>query len=388
MNILFYFDHQINPLKGGTERVSDLLAHYLKERGMGVYYCARYNEQLLSEIETLFLPDQEDLLSDQNVYFLETEIQARNIDYIINQASNGDDIYLFNHQKLRISARIISVFHFSIYEGLNYFKELQLLEFQLLKPMKWLPNLIRLLKRPYNQKKALAGKCRRLSFIYDASDAVVVLSGAYANDYKQVAHLKETHKLHIIPNPLTYVETKHHPKENILLFVGRLSFPEKRLDRLLYVWKQLYRKYPDWEMYIVGDGSDRERLENISRKLKLERVLFAGMRNPQPYYEKAKIVCMTSTHEGLPMVLLEAMQNRVVPMTFDSFGAASDLIADGLNGYLIPPFDINAYAARLETLMQDDNVWKAMSDQTTTNLEQYTIDNVCSRWLHLFEHLQ
>lgn len=388
MNILFYFDHQINPFKGGTERVSDLLAHQLKHRGMTVYYCARYREGIVTDIETLFLPDQTDLLSSDNVSFIENEVTRKQIDCIINQASNGEDIYLFNHRILKVPVKIISVLHFSIYEGLNYFEELQLIEFHWLRPEKWIPNVIRIAKRSYNKRKAMEGKCKRFSFIYKYSDAVVTLSDAYIQDYKHIAKLADTSKLCVIRNPLVYPRTGSCQKENRLLFVGRLSYPDKRLDRLLHIWGHLYERFPGWSLDIVGDGDDRKRLEKLSRKLKLERVTFYGIQDPKKYYERSKIFCMTSTHEGLPMVLLEAMQNQVIPFAFDSFGAASDIISNGLNGCLIPPFDIGNYVFCLELLMRNPSNLKQMANRVTIGLGKYDMDNVCDCWLHLFKQLK
>ena len=386
--VLFYFDHQIKPGNGGTERVSDILAHAFQRHGMTIYYCARYNDGFSSDIETLFLPNPDFLLSGENIDFLETEIEKKQVDYIINQASNGDDVYLFNHQSLNIAAKIISVLHFSVYEGINYFKELQLINFGWDKPMLWLPNLIRVCKRPYNKYKAFKGKSARFSFLYNYSDAVVVLSHSYVDDFRSVAKLSETSKLHVVHNPLTYLKTESCPKENMLLFVGRLSFQEKRLDRLIYIWNSLYRKYPEWTLNIIGDGHDRLRLEALVNRLGMERVFFLGAQNPQKYYEKAKLFCMTSTHEGLPMVLLEAMQNQVVPLAFSSFGAALEIISDGVNGYLIEPFSLDNYCMRLEQLMDNSILLNQMANRTVDNLEKFNIENICDCWLRLLERIK
>lgn len=385
--VLLYFDHPINPFRGGTERASDILAHQLKLKGMKVYYCARYHKEGVSDIDMLFLPDEKNLLSSANISFLEEEVARKQIDIIINQASNGEDIYLFNHRTLKISAKIISVLHFSVYEGLNYFEELQLIEFRWSNPGNWLTNLIRIARRSHNRDKALEGKYKRFSFIYAYSDAVVTLSDAYIRDYKEIARLPETDKLYAIGNPLTYTRTELCPKQNRLLFVGRLSFPDKRLDRLLRIWEQLYKKYPDWQLDIVGDGHDRQRLERLSRKLKLERVEFYGNQNPKMFYERSKIFCMTSTHEGLPMVILEAMQHHVIPFAFSSFGAASDIISSGVNGYLIPPFDITEYAMQLGKLMENPTLLKQTANRTCIGLSRFKSENICNQWLHLFGQL-
>lgn len=52
----------------------------------------------------------------------------------------------------------------------------------------------------------------------------------------------------------------------------------------------------------------------------------------------ASILCMTSTIEGLPMVLLEVMAAGCVPIVYGSFAAAEDVITNGENGYVVEPF--------------------------------------------------
>ena len=70
-------------------------------------------------------------------------------------------------------------------------------------------------------------------------------------------------------------------KQNEIIFVGRLDYSSKRVDRILKVWEKLQDKNIDWRLTIVGGGQDRERLENLSKQLKLERITFAGHTNPQ-----------------------------------------------------------------------------------------------------------
>lgn len=390
MCILFYFDHQINPERGGTERVSDILAHAFKVRGERVFYMARYKEYPVGDIQTFFLPEQDKVVSAANIAFIERVVDEYEIDYIINQGTNGNDVYLFNHAVLHIQAKIISCLHFSVYEGLNFFRELLSLEFNIKQPVQFAVDCMKWLKMPYNKRQALANKKERFQFIYQKSDAVVVLSSKYMRDFAEIAQISEPTKLYSITNPVAYssLENKIGKKENEIVFVGRLSFAEKRVDRILNIWKHLHANYPKWSLSIVGDGPDRTRLERWAKRLQLTNIKFQGFQSPEEYYERAKLFCMTSTHEGLPMVLIEAMQYGVVPVVYNSFGAAEDMIQNHVNGVLVPPFNEEEYTKVLEQLMNDDAYRTKLSGAAVRSVERYSLVNVMKEWNNLFERLK
>ena len=120
MNILFYFDRQINPERGGTERVTYNLAHYFQGKGNRVMYLAKHKvEEADVSIKTFFLPDNGSVVSDENISWLENFLREEKIDFLINQGANGDDIYLLSHKALNTKTKIISVLHFSVYQGPN-----------------------------------------------------------------------------------------------------------------------------------------------------------------------------------------------------------------------------------------------------------------------------
>ena len=73
-----------------------------------------------------------------------------------------------------------------------------------------------------------------------------------------------------------------------MIYVGRLEYTQKRVDRVLKTWNIISHNNPDWHLTIIGDGEDRGRLEKLSRDLGLERVTFAGRINPQSFYEKQR----------------------------------------------------------------------------------------------------
>lgn len=174
-------------------------------------------------------------------------------------------------------------------------------------------------------------------------------------------------------------------KKRELLFVGRLEFSHKRPDYLLRIWSQLEARFPAWTLRLVGNGKDETRLRALAGTLGLKHVAFEGFqKNPQEFYRRAAIFCMTSAHEGFPMVLVEAAAAGCVPVAFDSFAAVRDIIDDGENGAVVSAFDFDAYAETLAKLMSDDALRERLARNTPQICEKFSPEKIYARWLDLF----
>ena len=160
----------------------------------------------------------------------------------------------------------------------------------------------------------------------------------------------------------------------------------KRILEILKIWDTLQKdaSFADWTLRIVGDGLDKAYYEDFVRREKVVNVTFEGQQNPLPYYQKAAIFMMTSACEGLPMTILEAQQCGCVPILYDSFASAKDVVTDGENGFLIPYRDRTAYIAALQRLMSDGELRKRMSEACVRSSERYSVENVAAKWNELF----
>lgn len=138
MNILFYNTYPIDPEHGGTERVTDLVAHYLKSIGYTIYYLVRVDMGKSLEnadIRTFFLPDSARGDSPENISFLDQLLEKLQIDILINQDVWNDDVYLCNHKVLTTETKIVSTIHTSIDSGFRNFNELCKLEYSWSSPV-------------------------------------------------------------------------------------------------------------------------------------------------------------------------------------------------------------------------------------------------------------
>jgi glycosyltransferase involved in cell wall biosynthesis len=393
MKICIANTQEINPMIGGIERVSTLLAQeWLKT--MEVCFLSQYPSNYVQDYTSIapscYLPQREQANCTENVDYFVDFITKNKIDILLNQAANSLDFsQLCVAVKNRTSVKLISALHFApnsrIEIILSYFFMKARLHGNLLL---WTKELFRYIYYciyaiPQLEKKESVF----FKFVHDNSDAVVLLSNSYKAEFLRKINVRNSSKLLVIRNCLCPVKKGTDKKIKKILYVGRLELGQKRVDRLIDIWSSVSIQFPDWSLYIVGDGHYRKPLEDFVIKKKIERVVFEGFKDPYPYYDDSPILCMTSTSEGLPMVLIEAQQFGCVPIAYDSFGAVRDIIEDGINGYLATPFHKKEYIRKLKYLMDNEDIRTSMSKQGMSSCEKFEVKEVSKEWIKLFHAL-
>lgn len=382
MNILFYFISQINPRSGGTERVADNVAHGLRDRGHNVFYMSRTRVRGKYDVPCFFLPDK-DGITQQNIGYVNQFCRKYGIDVIINEAGNTDDVRLISKEHIH-GVKIITELHFCPYQNFKYYYRSTHLPLSIKEPKRTLINLLKWIKTPFNKRMHWKNTINRYRYMYEHSDKVVVLSPSYMKEFADIANLKNTDRLYSIYNPNTFIASKEPlVKEKMVLSIGRLEFSHKKVEYLLRIWKNVQPQHKEWTLSICGDGPALEYLKCIVKKENIRGVRFEGNVNPQKYYEKASIMCMTSIYEGTPMVIIEAMQCGCVPMVYDTYAAARDMIKDGIDGYVIPPFDKEMYARKLFQLMGDEDLRSKMQDEAVKSSKRFDRDVIMEQWEEL-----
>ncbi len=225
---------------------------------------------------------------------------------------------------------------------------------------------------------------------YRLADAYTVLCEGYKRELAGMLKLDPgQNKIVVIPNSERPVAHPNLDKKRQLLYVGRMTYSDKRVDRLLDIWGKVCGQAPGWELVIVGDGGEYENLERKAASMGLERLRFEGYQTDvERYYRDAAILCLTSTFEAWGLCLTEAQANGVVPIAFGcSDGVKYILSPDGVNGVVVPPFDMEKYAASLLELMRDDERRARMQRNVLLKVADYSPERVGRMWLDLFESL-
>lgn len=230
-------------------------------------------------------------------------------------------------------------------------------------------------------------------YVYQKSDKYILLSDSYIREFLSFIRVKKATKLVVITNPITipYIEECEKIlsyKRKEIIYVGRIDYNQKRVYRVIEVWKLLEKKYPDWKLIIIGDGEEKSKLEEQSFQLGLKRIVFEGFKNPLEYYKYASLLILTSEYEGFPLVIPEGMAWGVVPCVYGSYSAVYDIVKDDVNGIIIEPqkdeFDAENMAERMSLLMCDNVRLKLMAKAAKQMSNQYSLDVVSDSWYKLF----
>lgn len=385
VTLLFVYPTPFNPQVGGVERVTDLLVKRLILHGYNVIYL--HHVRAISAMDydfpapVHFFPNP-DYRSQENVVFYHNFLKEQKVDIIINQCGLfGDSMLYLNIGNNK--CKTISVLHSNPilnYEHLSS-EELVLKDKSFIGYLKL---IAKTLIYPKIKSKYLYSRINHFIHLFRNSDKVVLLSSSHKNVLDKYSIKYDDDKINVIPNPMSF-DVHYSPKKKQLLYVGRLEQSEKRPDRLLKIWKRLHKKFPDWEMIIVGDGRERKHLEQQAKDL--ERISFVGFQAPEQYYRNASIFCLTSNLEGFPMVLPEAMAFGTIPFAFDSFPAVHDIIKEGETGFIVKPFSIKEYTYKLEQLMNDEKKLNAIAKGCMKDVTRFSLDNIIEQWENLLNSL-
>ena len=174
-----------------------------------------------------------------------------------------------------------------------------------------------------------------------------------------------------------------------IIFVGRLTYVDKRVDRLLKIWQKIHKRFPDWKLLIIGSGPEESTLKRHVSQHGLPRVEFINFTpNPEVYYKESEILCLTSDFEGFGMVLLEAQQYGCATIAFDcSYGVRDILSPNWKNGIYVPNGNINAYAKALSRLMRDGNLRRKIQKNGLDNVKRFSIEESANQYNKLIQKL-
>lgn len=211
------------------------------------------------------------------------------------------------------------------------------------------------------------------------SHAMVVLTQRDKQNYE--TNISRCVPVHVIPNPAQMGLNTFDPASRTILSVGHL-LENKGYHRAVEMAAKLLPKHPDWQWVICGEGPERPRLEAMIKEAGLENQMkLPGLiTDMAAVYEKAAMLVMTSDMEGLPMVLLEGKSHGLPLVSFDIMTGPADIIDDGINGYLVEPFNTDAMEQKLNDLMENNALRQRMSDHAAVGMEKFAEETILNAW--------
>lgn len=390
MNIAFLFYCPIVPHIGGVQRVTDVLAKEFVKRGHNVIFiCTEsrnmddaYQNYSATQIYLDSNKNEEEFIADYCKI-----LHTNDIDVVISQEAQKESLLLLANTP--ICVKRISVVHINPYAIIGNERRIK----RAIRSRRLVTNLAKYLVMFFPHIARRYYRFKENKFyrrILGVSDKLVFLSPSFVELLKENIPDISSRKLAAIGNPNTFVP-KHEvrTKENLIICVARLSEVQKNVRDFILVWQQLYKDNPKWKAIIVGDGPDRGMLESFAKKKGVRNLSFVGrVENVGNYYQRAKFVCMTSIYEGWGMVLTEGMSYGCVPCVYGSYGAAFDIVDDGVNGIISTPFRPKEMADRIQTLINDESRLVQMSSSAIEKVKDFNADKVADKWDALFGSLE
>lgn len=352
---------------GGTERVGTLIANGLAAQGRYEVFMVSLTEEAAEPVFGLSPEIKRTALSSHWVtpgpgylaviFRLKTYVKKNHIDLLIDIDGVLDVLSI--PVKLLTGVRVISWEHFNYYENMGTF-----------------------------YRHAI----RRLAARY--ADAIVTLTeqdkGFYLDNLTIHGVIRAIHNPadYLMPEKETFARS-FEKKE--LISVGALV-PAKGFLQVPHIVRRIKELYPslDFVWRIAGEGEQRQELERVIRACGVEEQvkLLGHVNDVGALYGQALVYVMTSEHEGLPMVLLEAKSYGLPAVSFDIRTGPSEIIEDGVNGYLIPvtgerETDIGEMAEAIGRLLTDESRYRSFAAHMTDHMEDFLMERILGEWTRL-----
>lgn len=224
---------------------------------------------------------------------------------------------------------------------------------------------------------------------YFVPDAIVSVSRGVKKDVEALFHLNPN-RVTTIYNPVNFsniqlqatIPNNHRWLQDqgpaVVLGIGRLEL-QKDFPNLLKAMQEV-RKVKDAKLIILGVGSQRKYLEEMAQELGLkEHVDFVGFTsNPYTYLGRAAVFALSSSWEGLPITLIEALGLGIPIVSTDCPSGPNEILEEGKWGQLVPVSDYKALACALISAME-----RPRASRPPEALSRFQVASVVDQYLGL-----
>ena len=218
-------------------------------------------------------------------------------------------------------------------------------------------------------------------YLYPLAKGVIAQTSQAKEIY---ATLFKNTNVNVIGNPISIQEhSLKTVRENIILSVGRL-INSKNYDRLIRMFSEMDAE--NWKLVILGgDAIKQKNLQKLRAHVielgmehKIE--LMGTVSDPETYYRKSKIFAFTSSSEGFPNVIGEALSHGLPVISYNCVAGPSDLIDDAENGFLIDVFDDENYKKQLTEMMKNNTLWNYLHNNTVDSVKKYSKQPIANEY--------
>jgi glycosyltransferase involved in cell wall biosynthesis len=235
-------------------------------------------------------------------------------------------------------------------------------------------------------------------YLAKRSTKLVTNSSGVVDFYEQKGIASDS--FHIIPNGVPTFTPSSSSRESLLeelklpadskliVAIGRL-WPQKRMKDLIWAADLLKVIRPDTHLLIVGDGPQRNRLEQYTNQVAIaDRVQILGSRSDTAtLLQHANCLWLGSGFEGQSNAIMEAM-SAAVPVFATDIPGNRDLIVDGESGILVPVGDRAAFASKTNVLLDNPQQATAIGQAAQQRmLEEFSVEQMIQRYVDFYDRL-
>lgn len=215
---------------------------------------------------------------------------------------------------------------------------------------------------------------------YKKVDMLCVLNKTDFNYYKFVKNRV------ILHNPLFLDEPKSLHKENIILSVARLEWV-KGYDIYFRALAKIDKKIlNNYKIQIIGDGRLKNELVNLSKELGLDIEFLGHKTDVGRFYERAKVVVVSSRSEGFCNVLIEAANFGCVRITSDTAGA-KELVKNGVDGIVFESCNDDELAFAMTNVLNSDRLCNMLVKNAKAKVGEFRVENIIKKWQKMIEEV-
>jgi glycosyltransferase involved in cell wall biosynthesis len=199
---------------------------------------------------------------------------------------------------------------------------------------------------------------------------------------------KEIEVVHAGVNGEIFVPKIESAEKNVfnILCVSEIT-PVKGVRFLIQAFKLLSGRYPQIRLLLVGDGVERQSLEDLVRALEIkERVEFIGKVEHQKvaeYFNQADVCVMPSLEEGISKVLAESLAAGVPVIAMEN-AMTMELLQNGVNGFIVKKSEADDLAEKIEKLILDQNLLLTLSKNSQVSGTELAWKSIAQKYLNLY----
>ncbi|MEW6001943.1 MAG: glycosyltransferase [Nitrospirota bacterium] len=225
---------------------------------------------------------------------------------------------------------------------------------------------------------------------YRFAERVIAVSEGIRSDLIQGFNIRPD-KISVIYNPvdlnriaaLSSLPVEHPFFKDavpLVISVGRFVW-QKRFDTLIKAFS-LVLKEIDARLILVGEGPEKEKLEKMVKGLQIEdKVFFTGfLNNPYKFLSKADIFALSSSYEGLPVAILEAMACGVPVISTDCRSGPREILQDGKSGLLVPVGDELSLSEAILTLLKNQPLREKFSRLGRERVNDFSVRKIVRQY--------